>query len=363
MVYYIRFLKTPRLQKQKPSSVSASALICITTDLGDAFLAQDVDLMVTLRPAAHDQNILCQELLQWHGGKREIPVSLGPLPVTFTQVPLLMEVAARNSNSNSNSTSSDPLLDQHSIPLVISCWSAPFGGPQMLAADKLVERRFRVNESVELGIWEETGNSIARHIWDAALASAMYLQQVIAANQGSPSPALQKLLQAERGSSLHVIELGSGCGIVGIALAMLLSNCSVLLTDLPEVEEIITKNVAVARPAHASEIRYRPLEWEEELPDNLFDTPNIDLILVSDCTYNADSLPALVSVLGRLVQLSPGALILVALKRRHESENIFFDLMESAGLHDLHLHNIELPSQHEQRDEIELHCYGKRARQ
>ncbi|KAL4998768.1 putative methyltransferase-domain-containing protein [Aspergillus recurvatus] len=357
MVYYIRFLKTPRLQKQKTSSVSASALICITTDLGDAFLSQDVDLLVTLHPANQEKKILCQERLQWHGGKRELPVVLGPLPANIAQQSMIMKVTA------TKSTSSDSLLDQHSIPLVISCWSATFGGRQSLVADKLVERRFCVNQSVELSIWEETGNSIARHIWDAAVASVMYLQQVLAGCPGSSNPVLKDVLQTERSSPLNVIELGSGCGIFGIALAELLPQCSVLLTDLPEVEEIITKNITAAQPAHASKIQYRPLEWEEELPGDLFETPLIDLILVSDCTYNADSLPALVSVLGRLVKLSPHAIILVALKRRHESESVFFDLMQSAGLHDLHSHHMQLPSQHELWDEIELHCYGRRSRQ
>ncbi|KAL4950706.1 putative methyltransferase-domain-containing protein [Aspergillus filifer] len=352
MVYYVRFLKTPRLQKQKAGSVSASALICITTDLGDAFLTQDVNLLVILRPVQHEQNVLCQERLQWHSGKRELPISLGPLPGKVAQMPLIMEVTA----SGSNSALSDSLLDQRNMPLVVSGWSAPFGDLQLLVAEKLIERRLRVNQSVELRIWEETGNSIARHIWDAALASSMYLEQLVA-GQGLSSPILRELLQAGGSRSLNVIELGSGCGIVGIALAKLLPQCSVLLTDLPEVEEIITKNISVAQPAPGSEIRYKPLEWEEELPDDLFDTPSIDLVLVSDCTYNADSLPALVSVLSRLVQQSPRALILVALKRRHESESIFFDLMRSAGLRELHLHSIEIPSEHEQVDEIELHCY------
>ncbi|KAL3474653.1 UPF0665 family protein c [Aspergillus californicus] len=354
MVYYIRFLKTPRLQKQKTGSIAASALICVTTDLGDAFLSQDVDLLATLH-LAHNEKVICQARPQWQGGKRELPIILGPLPASVSQQVMIISVTARTAGS----VSSDSLRNQHNIPLVISGWSATFGGPQLSVADKLVERRFNVNDAVELSIWEETGNSIARHIWDAAIASVMYLQEMIARDQSLPNSALQRLLRSERSSPLHVIELGSGCGIVGIALADLLPRCSVLLTDLPEVEEIITKNINAAQPAPSSEIQYRPLEWEEELPNDLFDTPSVDLILVSDCTYNADSLPALVSVLKRLVQLSPHVIILVALKRRHESEGIFFELMRSAGLKTLHLDRLELPSQHDQFDEIELHCYGK----
>ncbi|KAL2857171.1 putative methyltransferase-domain-containing protein [Aspergillus pseudoustus] len=354
MVYYIRFLKTPRLQKQKTGTLSASALICITTDLGDAFLAQDEDLVVTLRLAGN-RKAVCQGPLQWQGGKRELPVALGPLTSSFVRQLMIMEITLRDSQT----VGSDSLLNQREIPLVISGWSAPFGGPQSDVAEKIVERRFSVNQTVHLSIWEETGNSIARHIWDAAVASVMYLQQLIAGDQISSNTALSTLLQSERRSPLHVIELGSGCGIVGIALAELLPQCSVLLTDLPEVEEIVSKNIAAAQPARSSDLQYRPLEWEEELPNDLFKPPTVDLILVSDCTYNADSLPALVSVLSRLVKLSPHALILVALKRRHESESIFFNLMKSAGLESLSTDRMNLPSQYDECDEIELHCYGR----
>ncbi|KAL2808598.1 putative methyltransferase-domain-containing protein [Aspergillus granulosus] len=354
MVYYIRFLKTPRLQKQKAGTFSASALICITTDLGDALLAQDHDLLVTLRLASNGEPV-CQERLHWQGSKRELPVALGPLPGSIVRQLIIMEITSHDPPT----ARSDSLLNQQDIPLVMSGWSAPFGGPQSEVADKLIERRFRVNQTVELGIWEETGNSIARHIWDAAVASVVYLQRLVAGDQLSSNMVLRSLLRSERRGPLHVIELGSGCGIVGIALAALLPQCSVLLTDLPEVEEIVSKNIAAARPAQSSGLQYRPLEWEEELPADLFETPSIDLVLVSDCTYNADSLPALVSVLSRLLKLSPHALILVALKRRHQSERIFFDLMKSAGLESLNVDRMNLPSQYDECDEIELHCYGR----
>jgi predicted nicotinamide N-methyase len=149
---------------------------------------------------------------------------------------------------------------------------------------------------------------------------------------------------------------------VGIALAELFSHCSVLLTDLDEVEEIVMKNIAVTKPAPSSQIRYQPLDWDEKLPDDLCDG-HIDLVLVSDCTYNADSLPALVNVLDRLVQMSPDAVVLVALKRRHDSEEVFFSLMDSVNLFSLHKDIMQLPSQHDQFDEIELYCYGRKDRQ
>ncbi|GKZ58238.1 hypothetical protein AnigIFM49718_004053 [Aspergillus niger] len=355
MVYYIRFLKTPRFQKQKPGSISVSALICITTDLGDAFLAQDVNLLVTL--SLNDSGkLLYQEPLSWKAGRRELPIMLGPFSANISQQKIVLGVTA--TSPQKRSPSPDRLLGNSSLPLVMSAWSAPFGGSPSSVAEKLVERRFGPQDRLGLRIWEETGNSIARHIWDAAVASVVYLQQIVAGDPAVSVPLLQGLLRGERNTPLHVLELGSGCGVVGIALAELLPQCSVVLTDLPEVEDIVTQNIAVAKPADSSELEFSTLDWDEELPSDLCGG-SVDLVLVSDCTYNADSLPALVSVLSRLVQMSPEAVILVALKRRHESESIFFDLMQSAGLHNLHLDRKQLPSQHGQFDDIELRCYGR----
>lgn len=169
-------------------------------------------------------------------------------------------------------------------------------------------------------------------------------------------PALSQLLKTTRSSPLQAVELGAGCGIVGIALASMLANCDALLTDLAEVEEIVTRNIKEASAQPSSRVQFQTLDWDEP-PSNLCSGP-IDLILVSDCTYNADSLPMLVSVLDRLVRSSPEALVLVALKRRHESEAIFFDLMRTAAFTPQQT-MVQLPAQHDQIDQIELYCYSR----
>lgn len=171
-------------------------------------------------------------------------------------------------------------------------------------------------------------------------------------------PALSQLLKTPRSSPLQAVELGAGCGIVGIALAAMRPNCDVLLTDLSEVEEIVTLNLKEASPRPSSHVHFQTLDWDKPLPN--LGSRAIDLILVSDCTYNVDSLPTLVSVLDQLVRTSPETLVLVALKRRHESEAVFFDLMRTAAFTSVRT-NIHLPTQHDEVDQIELHCYSRRA--
>jgi hypothetical protein len=158
MVYYIRFLKTPRVQQKKGFS-DVSALICITTDLGDACLAQDVDLIAALT-ISHSSQILAQKSLTWHAGKSELPVSL-VLPRNLEKQPVVLTVRPLGPQS--------PIKDSLCpIPLVVSGWSTPVSA--QLPAEKLIERRFSLGASPEpqspdLCIFEKTGNSIARHIW------------------------------------------------------------------------------------------------------------------------------------------------------------------------------------------------------
>lgn len=111
----------------------------------------------------------------------------------------------------------------------------------------------------------------------------------------------------------------------------MLPNCDVLLTDLPEAEEIITRNIDASSPSTSSSISFCVLDWEEAIPKSIEDR-QFDLILVSDCTYNSDSIPALVKTLSALVERSPNAVIVLAMKPRHSSEPIFFDLMSGTGL-------------------------------
>jgi hypothetical protein len=156
MVYYVRFLKTPRFQQQK-KSVFISALICITTDLGDDFLAEDVDLIATWAQYS-THKALYQEPLKWEAGTRQLPVMLGPFsPNDVAQKTSTLNIQLRESRKDT--------LGVNLTPLVISGCSASFG-PRLQPAEKLILRDLHVADHEQpLKIWEETGNSIARHIW------------------------------------------------------------------------------------------------------------------------------------------------------------------------------------------------------
>lgn len=373
MVYYVRFLKTPKAQVQKGRQVLVSALITITTDLGDDFLADDASLEVRLLDATK-HSVLHKISCQWQAGKRELPLTLGPFRLISTCASLRLSVES----STVEYTYCDRLDNPESIPVVISGRSAAFDASSTNPADKLIERRFQLCRGIQLPIWEETGNAFARHIWlvpsghcnewtvdadnvrDAALATVICLQRAIfgASEQKSAMSHLSEVLLHPARQTLRVIELGCGCGIVGIALAQMLPQCAVTLTDLTEAAEIAMRNIEQAHLARGSTVNFDVLDWDQDPLPNQFDRPT-DIILVSDCTYNVDSLPSLVRVLDVLTGRSPGALILVAAKRRHDSEAIFFDLMRNANLVVLKENRFHLPMAYYAKESIEIYAFRR----
>lgn len=89
---------------------------------------------------------------------------------------------------------------------------------------------------------------------------------------------------------LNVLELGTGCGMVGIAIAQTVSDSKVLLTDLPEAREIVARNIDSAVKAPGASLAFMELDWDAELPGEVQSSSEpLDLVLAADCTYNPDS--------------------------------------------------------------------------
>jgi hypothetical protein len=78
--------------------------------------------------------------------------------------------------------------------------------------------------------------------------------------------------------------------MVGIAIAQTLEGADVVVTDLPEAQEIVQRNISQARPAKGSILEFQELDWDAELPPNLrTSSSRLDLVIAADCTYNPDS--------------------------------------------------------------------------
>lgn len=198
-------------------------------------------------------------------------------------------------------------------------------------------------------------------IRDAGLALSAYLDQLVTLQPGN-LPLVEACLDTANSRKINAIELGSGCGIVGICLAQSTPNCDVLLTDLPEAQEIAERNLARMKPARESKAEFQQLNWDEPLPESI-DGRTFDIILIADCTYNPDSGPSLVHTLGRLMKNSPNAIVLLSMKVRHQSELVFFELMTEAGFVQDKCAKIPLPDAYNDSEEVLVYTFLHKTRQ
>jgi predicted nicotinamide N-methyase len=143
--------------------------------------------------------------------------------------------------------------------------------------------------------------------------------------------ALSLFLEAHRDvvHQKRVIELGAGPGLVGVVAAHLDAE-SVVVTDGDEVSVALSKhNIGLNAPTMTSACEAETYLWGD-MEHRLSQAPlaPFDVIIGADivaCPY-AEAFEPLVVSLKALS--SPEAVILLAYKRRNDSEKSFFDVFE-----------------------------------
>ncbi|KAI5849984.1 UPF0665 family protein c [Tricharina praecox] len=337
---YIRFLKAPRF-----SGNTISALITITSDLGESFMHRDSVVIGTVRYKDGGGAAIARKEFTWKAGMRSLKVEIPVRAGAARGEPVVLQV------STSDSATVDPLLG--SGINIMSVWSSPFVLKAGEVGEReLVERRLNIGRKMHLSVWEETKNSIALHIWDAGVALVAHMARVLSSTRKPDGPQLGALDTLLQGSQrINVLELGSGCGIVGLALSQLRPNSHVVLSDLPLASEISAKNIS----SH-TEISFCALDWDLPIPLDIA-AQRFDLILVADCMYNVDAAPALVNVITTLLRVSPRALLTVAHKHRHESEERFRSLLEVFGIVQVDQALVALGEEDDELETSEIELY------
>jgi predicted nicotinamide N-methyase len=199
-------------------------------------------------------------------------------------------------------------------------------------------------------------------IRDAGLVLSSYIASISCLSD-SPAPVntLPRLPSLETTLSkpdLNVLELGAGCGIVGITLAHTLPKPHIiLLTDLPEATEILTHNLSASILSKHAPISHQVLDWSFPLPSNVA-AMKWNLVVVADCTYNPDVVPDLVKTLGEVADGNQEVMVLLAMKVRHESEMVFFDLMKERRFVVREKCALPLPVLGGEEEEIEIFVFG-----
>ena len=178
-MHYIRFLKPPRLLSSGRGNAPSvlKARVTVTTDLGESFLWVNIDLVVELTDGAGEKVFGKEKVYTWKGGDgmRSLDVEL-LIPSRVRKPEDVLRLLVRpKEESHSVERFENILVDSnvsdHTEGRVVAVRSMAIGIPSNRNLREetgigMAERTFKFKKS-ELHIWEETGESIARHIWYA----------------------------------------------------------------------------------------------------------------------------------------------------------------------------------------------------
>lgn len=154
MVHYIRFLRTPQTTTSK-KTIDISAVVSVTTDLGDSLYLSDVDLVAEVVQANYPYETLCASLLEWKSTSRALKFTI-QCPGKYLSRPALVHVTTKETSD---------ALKALSVPKILDVWSVEFPLSDKQRAEPVVERQLWLRNRSRVRIREETGDSIARHIW------------------------------------------------------------------------------------------------------------------------------------------------------------------------------------------------------
>ena len=170
-MHYIRFLKSPKVVGEGDEKALV-AKITIATDLGESFLAADVAVHVCVVGSAGDGILGPGKEYVWRGreGMRSLEVNL---PIKrVRKVDVVRMCVCATGEACTDTFESVLGLDHQGRKMenrggVVTARSLEIDVRSgQTTGTGMVERVFR-NERAEIHIWEETGESIARHVWYA----------------------------------------------------------------------------------------------------------------------------------------------------------------------------------------------------
>lgn len=380
-MHYFRLLKAPQVMREDGRYV-IKLVFTITTDLGDSFLWPvenlplhkfGIQVIATVTSGDGSSSWLLSDpgRLFWKHGMRvakptlEFPYSIKRAMDAGREVELCVRPATSDHSADSAgrilAPPSETILyqeDLHKRGMVMPAWSSlrtRNDGDQV--SKRQIYLGMPADGSGYLELEEEIGESIARHIWDAGVVAFCTIAGIGTLPDYQPSQhACMKALHNTINSrpSLRVLELGCGVGILGLGLAAAYpklrtdpsARCTIMMTDLPEAESRARANIRLNNKGEMdppAKVLYENLDWEEGRKGKFgqqVSSQAWDLVMLSDCTYNVDMLPALVETLtalhsSNLNHISPGerfrTKVFLATKPRHDSEMALFELLDKNG--------------------------------
>ncbi|KAH6690358.1 putative methyltransferase-domain-containing protein [Plectosphaerella plurivora] len=357
-MHYLRILRPPTLTLSR-GSWTIPVVLNITTDLSDALLTlpNTIKLKVGVYEASADhggrrvppEEVMAAQIVDWTPGSRVLKTELrlppGPKPTTPLRVFAFPSAQLWGGSTADVLVSMKPQAQGRIMPV----WADVHVGDD--APAYMCCRRLRVGAETSpscLEIEEDLGESMARHIWDGGVAAAcLLLEQASPSDASAPKSTIISYLAFT--FPANIVEIGCGVGTLGLAAALWRKGESqVLMTDLPDARARAEANISRWSTQHLGDDtkvpKFEDLDWQDGMKGEFgpeLNSRSWDLVILSDCTYNIDVLPALVGTLSALHDHSSKirgtsdtpweSRVLLATKQRHSSEEAVFRMMADEG--------------------------------
>ncbi|KAK9478817.1 putative methyltransferase-domain-containing protein [Lipomyces japonicus] len=317
------------------------AVVTVTTDLGESFLYGDAQLSVTFLSISKDgkESIVSHQIVDWTCGMQALPIEL---PVTISDIRRIKKQNAAADefiikvdlnqgvryvdHNHGDAENNDPI---RFLPVTSQKFEIRDGFVRYKRDDNgFVVRKVELG-NLRLALLEETGNSVNKHLWDSGLLLANYISTSSAAIQKKILSSLIPSIAS--GKIVRILELGTGCGLVGILFSKLVPNSEVYLSDLESTRDVCERNIALNKDRHGrhGKMRFVTFDWDSSsntASENaeVYDK-DWDLVISCDCTYNPDSFGILTDVMQKVIGQTTK--LLLVHKDRHGSEKQIFDML------------------------------------
>ena len=406
-MHYIRLLRPPSLTDSR-GGTTLNLVLTINTDLSDAEFCPDkpvkVSVFVDLNNGNGKQTLVdlsdrivgAKSTCVWRAGMRVLKLNLGVPRQILQEVSRLggsasLCIAATDHLRSSSDVEAIPYDEHGHIMPIIAQMPLPASGPSHISIRRLEVFDYTYGDTF-LEIEEDLGESMARHVWDGGVVAVSMLAGLCAPLHRFPRqsevnmPLLKEMFVYKR-KPMNIVELGCGVGTFGLGTATILhmhpwlseGQDYILLTDLEDAEERAMSNVRrlqkfmASRPSFGQvRLGFKSLDWEAGLREDgdVARTP-WDLVIVSDCTYNVDSIPSLVKTLSTIHQrcvngngsddlnTTSNPYVLLATKPRHSSEELAWRLIAAAGWRVLESVTLPLPHSAAEPQTVEIYLFGK----
>lgn len=168
-----------------------------------------------------------------------------------------------------------------------------------------------LDQSVIVDLKCDWSIGIGGSIWTSGLALVDYLERY-------------RTQHLELFQDATIVELGSGTGLVGLAVSEIFQPKTTYLTDMASYLPGLKQN---AERSRSKKIQVSELNWET--PQAFKSSSPIDIILGTDVAYLVELYEPLVSTLNHLIGSTTVAILGI---NRIDTNLDFFRMLESAGL-------------------------------